>query len=395
MIKIKVKSSACRSIDNRHPWLFSGAVCLEKQLPVNGEQVMIVDENRKFFCYGTFSLNSKIAVRIWSFDEKEPISYELISKRISEALQKRKLNPLLSEGNSMRIIFSESDMIPGLIVDKIGSWVVCQFSSAGAVYFKNEIIKAIKQNIECDGIYERSDSDIMQKEGIESNVGVLFGSEPPDFLTVEENGLKYKVNIKSGHKTGFYLDQRLNRLAVAKYVKDKTVLDCFSYSGGFALNCLSVGVSKVTCVDSSCDALTILKDNIISNNLDLNKVEIIEAKVGEQLRKFRDSRKSFDIIILDPPKFINDRKNLESGMRAYKDINLLAMKLLNKNGILASFSCSQPMQEHLFKQMIAYAAKDSGKDVQIIEKLLQSPDHPILTNFPESEYLKGVIAIAN
>lgn len=395
MIKIKIKASAYKSIENRHPWLFTGAIYMEKQTPVNGEQVMIVDESGNFLCYGTFSLNSKIAVRIWSFNEKDPISYELIEKRISEALEKRKLNPLLVEGNSQRIIFSESDMLPGLIVDKIDSWLVCQFSSAGTIYFKDEIIKALRQNIECDGIYERSDSDIMQKEGVETSTGVLFGSEPPDFLSVKENGLKYKVDIKGGHKTGFYLDQRVNRLAVAKYTKGKNVLDCFSYSGGFALNSLRAGAAKVTCVDSSCDALEIFKNNILSNNLDGSKVEIIEAKVGEQLRKFRDSRRFFDVIILDPPKFINDRKNLESGMRAYKDINLLAIKLLNKNGILATFSCSQSMQDYLFKQMLAYAAKDSGRDVQIIETLLQSPDHPILTSFPESEYLKGVIAIVS
>lgn len=395
MASVIIRQEKCRTLKYKHPWIFSGAIKRIEGSPVSGETVEIYTERNELVGRGAYSSKSKIAIRMWSFDAEEKISKEFFIKRISSSMESRKKNQILSEGNAVRLIFAESDGIPGVIVDKFADYLVCQFLSTGAEYHKKTIVEILHDLMPCTGIYERSDVEIREKEGLPLISGIIAGTEPPPLLEIEENNLKFYVDIKNGHKTGFYLDQRINRSLVAKYAKDNEVLDCFTYTGGFSISALKAGAKRVISVDSSGPALEILRKNIELNNIDSSKSELVEAKVAEQLRKYRDMGKQFDMIILDPPKFIYDRAHLEQAIRAYKDLNLLGIKLLKPGGILASFSCSQPMEENLFQKIISYAATDANKNVQILHKLCQSPDHPIAINFPESAYLKGLICKIN
>lgn len=391
MISVILKREAIRTLKYRHPWVFSGAIKSLERTPLSGETLEVHSEDGEVLGYGSYSPKSKIAIRMWSFSEKEKLNEDFIRKRLTDAISFRLKSNLSNEANCARLVFAESDSIPGLIVDKFADYIVCQFLFAGTEYWKETIVSILNELIPNKGIYERSDVEVREKEGLPLLKGVLSGSEPPELLEINEGSIKYHIDIKNGHKTGFYLDQRINRLRVGQYAKDAEVLDCFTYTGGFSIAALKGGAGKVISVDSSATALEALKKNVELNGLDLSKSELVEAKVAEQLRKYRDSARQFDMIILDPPKFIYDRAHLEQATRAYKDINLLAIKLLRKNGILATFSCSQPMTDELFQKMVSYAAVDAGKNVQILEKLSQSPDHPIALNFPESAYLKGLI----
>lgn len=391
MLSAILKKDTVRTLKYHHPWIFSGAVKAIEGTPKSGESLEIRSEDGETLGYGSYSPKSKIAIRMWSFSDKDILDEELIRKRISDAISFRLKRSFFDGSDCCRLIFAEADGIPGLIVDKFADYLVCQFLFAGAEYWKGTIVSILNALIPNSGIYERSDVDIREKEGLPLITGVLSGSEPPDLIEIKEGNIKYHIDIKNGHKTGFYLDQRVNRLRVAQYAKGVEVLDCFTYTGGFSIAALKGGAKKVISIDSSAPALEALKKNVELNGLDISKSELLDAKVAEQLRKYRDSARQFDMIILDPPKFIYDRAHLEQATRAYKDINLLAIKLLRNNGILATFSCSQPMTEELFQKMVSYAAVDAGKSVQILEKLNQSPDHPIALNFPESAYLKGLI----
>ena len=391
MAKVIIKQEICKTLKYRHPWIFSGAIKRIEGAPAAGETVEIYTEKNEFVGLGAYSPKSKIAIRMWSFEPGEKISKEFFAKKISHSIESRKKNQILLAGNSVRLVFAESDGIPGLIVDKFADYLVCQFLSAGVEYHKKVIIEVLQGLMPCTGIYERSDVEIREKEGLPLISGILAGTDPPELLEIEENNLKFYIDIKHGHKTGFYLDQRMNRSLVAEYAKGNEVLDCFTYTGGFSVSALNAGAKRVTSVDSSGPALEMVRKNIELNSLDSTKLELVEAKVAEQLRKYRDMGKQFDMIILDPPKFIYDRSHLEQAARAYKDINLLGIKLLKPGGILATFSCSQPMGEEMFQQMISYAAADANKNVQVLHKLWQSPDHPVAVNFPESSYLKGLL----
>ncbi|HBM15834.1 MAG TPA: 23S rRNA (cytosine(1962)-C(5))-methyltransferase RlmI [Lentisphaeria bacterium] len=391
MLSAIIKRGSANTLKYRHPWIFSGAIKKINGSPVMGETLEIRSEDDEIIGYGSYSPVSKIAIRIWSFSDKEKLDESLIRQKVESAVNFRSSRMFSRNSNCVRLVFGEADGIPGLIVDKFAEYLVCQFLFTGTEFHKDIIVSILNELVPNKGIYERSDVDIREKEGLPLSVGVLSGSEPPDSIEINEGSIKYYIDIKKGHKTGFYLDQRINRLRVANYSNEMEVLDCFAYIGGFSIASLKGGAKRVTSVDSSSSALESLKRNVELNGLDLTKSETIEAKVAEQLRKYRDYGKQFDMIILDPPKFIYDRAHLEHASRAYKDINLLAMKLLRKNGILATFSCSQPMTEELFQKILSYASADSGRTVQILEKLSQSPDHPIALNFPESAYLKGLI----
>ncbi|WP_290660476.1 class I SAM-dependent rRNA methyltransferase, partial [Ignavibacterium sp.] len=293
--------------------------------------------------------------------------------------------------NVYRLINSENDLLPGLIVDVYNKYLVCQFLSAGAVFWKKEIVGILSELLKPKCIFERSDSESLVKEKLEKNVGVLLGEEPPELIEVKENNLKFFVNIKSGHKTGFYIDQRDNRKLLGEFVKDKSVLNCFCYTGGFSLYAKSAEASHLTNIDSSSEALTLITKNFELNNYSIDNVENIEGDVFKLLRKFRDENRKFDVIILDPPKFAESVSQVTKAARGYKDINLLAMKLLNRGGFLFTFSCSGHISQELFRKIVDDAAIDSGRIVKIIRQLTQSSDHPVLSSFPEGLYLKGFI----
>ena len=395
MTIIKLKKNRQRSLERKHPWVFSGAIDSIKDPSKNGETVKVVSVDGKFLGWGAYSAKSQISVRIWSFDENEKIDTEFFKRQFEQAIELRTQIIDTKNSNAYRLVNSESDGLPVLIVDKYTDYLVCQFLSAGAEFWKDEIVKLLSSLLNPTGVYERSDLDVREKEGLIPARGVLFGKEPSDLVEIIENRNKFFVDIKNGHKTGFYLDQRDNRNLLGNFSSGKEILNCFSFSGGFSVYALKSGADKVINVDSSIDALELAEKNLILNGIVSSKYENINDDIFKYLRKLRDANKQFDIIILDPPKFAESVSQIEKASRGYKDINLLAIKLLKKGGVLFTFSCSGHITSELFNKIIADAALDSGRKVSIVKYLTQSPDHTVLTNFPEGLYLKGLVCKVN
>ena len=391
MNSIILKKSVDSFIKRKHPWIFSGALEKVDGNPSKGETVQIFTSEKKLVGLGSFSPSSQIRVRVWTFNPEEKIDEAFFRGKIDQAKSLREKILNVYTTNAYRIINSESDGLPGLIIDRYGEYIVCQFLSSGVEFFKEVITDILNDMFKPKGIYERSNVDVREKEGLKSAIGSLRGTEPEDLVEILENGFKFLVDIKEGHKTGFYLDQRDNRKLVSAFAKEKTVLNCFSYTGGFSVYALAFGAEKVTQVESSASALDLSLRNFELNNLNSSSVENINDDVFTVLRKFRDERKTFDLIILDPPKFAESASQIQKASRGYKDINLLAIKLLNPGGILFTFSCSGHVSQELFQKIVSDAALDSGRQVKIIKWLTQSSDHPVLTNFPEGFYLKGLV----
>ena len=386
-----------KSLLRRHPWIFSGAIQHADNDIGLGETVELLSSNQQFLARASYSPNSQIRARVWTF-ENEPVDKEFFRKRIRSAITGRS-HLLLGEAaegvevrpNSYRLIYAESDNIPGLIVDRYDELLVLQSLTAGSEFWKETLADLLLEETGLSMIYERSDADVRELEGLEPKVGILRGVIPESQIAIHENGLKFKVNLAAGHKTGFYLDQRENRRRVREFAKDKDVLDCFCYTGGFTVNALAGGAKSVLSIDSSADALALAKENVVLNDLSIEKTSFLEGDVFQLLRKFRDENRSFDMIILDPPKFAPTAAQAEKAARGYKDINLLAFKLLRPGGILVTFSCSSGVDAALFQKIIAGAALDAGVEAQIVEHLSQRSDHPISLHFPEGAYLKGLI----
>jgi 23S rRNA (cytosine1962-C5)-methyltransferase len=391
MSSIILKKSADSFIKRKHPWIFSGAIDKVEGDPSNGETVQIFTSNKTPIGYSSFSPSSQIRVRVWSFNPEEKIDADFFRTKISLASSLRENIIDTSNTNAYRIINAESDGLPGLIVDRYADYLVCQFLSSGAEFFKETVIEVLYNIFKPAGIYERSDVEVRTKEGLQPSQGLLKGNPPGDQIEVRENGLKFLIDIKNGHKTGFYLDQRDNRKLISEFSKGKNVLNCFSYTGGFSVYALASGAEKVTQIEASSSAIELSTKNFELNNLNSSLIENINGDVFEVLRKFRDERKTFDLIILDPPKFTDSTSQIQKASRGYKDINLLALKLLNPGGVLFTFSCSGHISPELFQKIIAGAALDSGREVKIIKQLTQSSDHPVSLNFPEGLYLKGLV----
>ena len=386
-----LKKGRERSLLHSHPWVFSGAVEKIVEIKQNGETVEIRSFDGERLAIASFSEFSQIIARVWTFDTSEKINKDYLLKQIQNAQKLRLSMDLDSNTNAYRIINTEADGIPGLIVDKYDKYLVCQFLSAGAEFWRENIIEILAEEFNPVGIYERSDTDSRTKEGLEKRTGVIYGQEPSSEIALNEEGVKYYVDIKTGHKTGFYLDQRENRRKIKGYCLGKDVLNGFSYTGGFGIAAFVAGANCVTNIDTSAESLNMVAKNLVFNELDPSKSEQVEGDVFKVLRTYRDSGKSFDLIILDPPKFAESKNQLEGALRGYKDINLLAFKLLRPGGILFTFSCSGHIVPELFRKVVSDAAIDSGKKVQQIAVLQQSADHPVLMSFPESFYLKGLI----
>ena len=393
MSSVILKKAADSFIKRKHPWIFSGAIEKVDGNPSNGETVQIFTSNKILVRYGSYSPSSQIRVRVWSFNPEEKIESDFFRRKISLASEIRKQILDTSKTNAYRIINAESDGLPGLIVDRYSEYLVCQFLSAGAEFNKNLIIEILDDVFNPAGIYERSDVEVRTREALQPTRGVIKGKDPDELIKVEENGFRFLVDLKNGHKTGFYLDQRDNRELILQFAKEKTVLNCFSYTGGFSVYALASGAKSVTQIDTSSSALELANKNIELNGLNISCVENINGDVFNVLRKFRDERKTFDLIILDPPKFAESASQIQQASRGYKDINLLAMKLLNPGGIIFTFSCSGHISQELFQKIIAGAALDSEREVKIIKQLTQAADHPVALNFPEGLYLKGLVCL--
>ena len=398
MDTIILKSGREKSLIRRHPWVFSGAVQKVEGQPGLGDTVLVKSSKGQVLGIAAYSPHSSIRARIWEFGDAEdelPLAErfpDFLKEKMRIAIYNRINSKLFnSSNNAIRLIHAESDGLPGLIVDQYNDWLVVQFLTAGVEKWKELIVENLAEITGLKNIYERSDVDVRKLENLPEKSGVLMGSQPPAEIEIVENGMRFLVDIQHGHKTGFYLDQRDNRYAMQKYVKGKRVLNCFSYTGGFSVSCLAAGAQQVVSIDSSEDVLALGKRNLALNELPADKAEWICADVFHELRAMRDRRESFDVIILDPPKFAPTAAQVRSAARGYKDINLLAFKLLNPGGILATFSCSGGVDRALFQKIVADAALDAGVEAQILEYLSQAADHPIALNFPEGEYLKGLI----
>ncbi|MCZ7615009.1 MAG: class I SAM-dependent methyltransferase [Ignavibacteriaceae bacterium] len=352
MSSVFLKKSADSFIKRKHPWIFSGAIEKVEGNPANGETIQIFSSNKTLVGVGSYSPSSQIQVRVWSFNPEEKIDKDFFRKKFLAASQFRKRIVDTSQTNAYRIINSENDGLPGLIVDRYADYLICQFLSSGSDFHKKIITETLDEVFNPIGIYERSDVEIRIKEGLEPTKGTLSGKEPDDLIQILENGLKFSVDVKNGHKTGFYLDQRDNRKLVSEFSRGKNVLNCFSYTGGFSVYALSSGAKNLTQIEASESALDLSTKNIELNNPDDSKIENISGDVFEVLRKFRDERRTFDLIILDPPKFAESESQIQKASRGYKDINLLAIKLLNPGGILFTFSCSGHISQELFQKLL-------------------------------------------
>lgn len=390
MHNIRLKAGRDKSLARKHPWVFSGAIREPEESIENGATVNIVSANGQPLAKGAYSPESQIRVRIWTFNPDEEVNPGYFRNRIENAIKLRdKMLP--GDYTAYRVINAESDGLPGLIVDRYSDFLVCQFLSAGAEYFKEEITRELQTIFSPAGIYERSDVDTRIKEGLTRQSGILAGAEPPDLIRVEQASLKFLVDIRQGHKTGMYLDQHENRKVIVRMAKDNEILNCFAYTGGFVLAALRGGASGVTNIEASAEAIAVLDKQVGLNGFNTDNIENIQGDVFEILRKYRDSGKQFDMVILDPPKFVASAQQIRRGCRGYKDINMLAMRLLRKNGSLITFSCSGHVSSELFQKVVADAALDVQREARIIEFLGQPFDHPVALNFPEGRYLKGLV----
>ena len=394
MHKLFVNAQGEKSLQRRHPWLFSGAVQPAGPPPACGETVAVHAADGRWLAWGAFSPSSQIRVRIWSFDPDERIDDGFFQHRLQAALALRRKLPHSGQATARRWVNAESDGLPGLIVDQYADYLVCQFLAAGAEHFKELILTQLQALIPAQGIYERSDAEVRLKEGLACRCGLLRGQAPPELVTIECRELRMAVDLLQGHKTGAYLDQIDNQARVLSYCGQAEVLNCFSYTGGFGLQALKGGAAHVTQIDASQAALEISRRNVTLNALDEGRVAHLCGNVFQVLRKFRDAGRQFDLIVLDPPKFVAAKAQLVKGSRGYKDINLLALKLLRPGGVLFTFSCSGLMPPLLFQKIVADAALDAGRRVAVIGRLDQPADHPVALNFPEGHYLKGLICVA-
>lgn len=383
---LTLKPGREKSLKRRHPWVFSGAVAKMPAGADAGDTVAVGAADGEFLALAAFNPQSQIVGRVWDWRERE-IDGTFFFERIARAVALRER--LLPACEAVRLVHAESDGLPGVVIDRYGDVVVMQLSSAGAMRWRDAIADAVEQVVKPKTIFERSDADVLALEGLQPQIGLVRGAPPPSDMTVTDAGARFEIDVPHGHKTGFYLDQRDNRLRVRDLAAGCEVLDCFAYSGGFTINALKGGAKSVTSVDSAGPALAILRRNAILNKLPAP--ECIEGDVFQVLRKMRDQARSFDLIVLDPPKFAPTAAHAEKAARAYKDINLLGFKMLKPGGLLFTFSCSGGVSRDLFQKIVAGAALDAGVDARIVNHLSAGADHPVALNFPESEYLKGVV----
>ena len=388
--KLKLKQGREKSLRRRHPWIFSGAVDRVEGNPAAGASIEIVAAGGEFLGRGAFSPASQIRARVWTFEADESINAGFFRRRLARAIESRRRLGLLDPRGGCRLVFSESDGLPGLIVDRYGAYVVCQFLSAGAEAWRGTIVELLVELCKPEGIYERSEGGGRHKEGLPSRRGVLAGTETPREIEVVAGDVRFVVDIVNGQKTGAYLDQQRNRERVAAHSHDADVLDAFSYSGGFSIVCLRSGAKSATLVDSSAEALTLAERDTAVNSV-RERCRFITGNVFDELRALRQTGARFDVVVLDPPKFVHSADQVNAGSRGYKDINMLGLALVRPGGVLATFSCSGHVDAALFQKIVAGAAVDAGRTAQILERLAQPPDHPIATEFPEADYLKGLI----
>ncbi|MBR2632971.1 MAG: class I SAM-dependent methyltransferase [Lentisphaeria bacterium] len=388
--KIILKKGREKSLLRRHPWVFSGAVDKITGAPSSGDTVKVVSASNEFLAYAAYSEKSQLTARCWSFDEEEYVNEEFFRSRLLRAKALRDQLQLNDSSSGCRLVYSESDGLPGVIIDRFGKWGVAQFLSAGSEKFRDIIGKLALEIFGLDGIYERSDTSVRSKENLAERKGMLAGSELPEEIEVIENGLRFSVDPRHGQKTGFYFDLRDVRSLVSKYAPGKKMLNAFCFTGGFACAALKAGASSVLNLDSSRPALAQAEKNLRLNGFD-SGFENRAVDCFEELKKLVSAGEKFDFIILDPPKLVESRNSLERGCRAYQFLARMGYRLLNPGGVLFNLSCSGLMEMPLFQKITCDAALEAGVDAVIIDTLRQGADHPVMLTVPETAYLKGLV----
>jgi len=388
-----LRANRDRSVKRHHPWIFSGGVARVDGNPGPGDTVLVKAADSTALGWAAYSPASQIRARMWTFEPDEEVDAEFVAGRVAAAAARRA--PLLGSGltDSARLVFSEADGVPGLVADRYGDTVVCQLTTAGADAWREVLAGALAALPGVACVYERSDADVREREGLGQRVGLLRGQVPSSDLVAHEAGFRFAVDVAGGHKTGFYLDQRDARAAVASWAAGRRVLNVFGYTGAFSVIAASRGAASVTTIDSSGPALSIAARNGGLNGVDVG--ELVEADAFAALRGLRDRARQYDLILLDPPKLANTEAQVDKASRAYKDLNLLAVKLLAPGGVLMTWSCSGAMPMELFQKVVAGAALDARRAVRIIGRLHQPADHPVPLAFPEAEYLKGLVLHAD
>jgi len=391
LAELHLKPGRDRSVRLRHPWLFSGSVRDVHGDPAPGDTVEVLSAEGEWLARAAYSPRSQILARIWTWQSPEEIGPEFFAARLRRAIDARRSLPSLRETDSYREVHAESDGLPGMILDRYGEVRVVQFLAAGAERWREAILAAILERGDCRAVYERSDADVRELEGLPARAGLLWGDLPETRIDIRENGLRYHVDLAQGHKTGFYLDQRENRAVFRSLLSGGEVLNGFAYTGAFTVAALAAGASRVVSLESSAPALAMAQENVAFNGQAAGSCEWVAGDAFGELRKLRDRARTFDAVVLDPPRFAATASQAPKAARGYKDINLLAFKLLRPGGLLFTFSCSGGVSPELFQKIVAGAALDAGVEATVVGWLGQPADHPVLLSFPEGRYLKGLI----
>ena len=381
-----------KSVLRKHPWLFSGSIAQLDGRARPGDTVDVVAHDGRPLARAAWSPASQIRARVWSFDAEEVVDHAFFKRRVAAAVARRDALPELAGQQGLRLVHAESDGLPGVVADRYGDTVVVQLTSAGADKWRGAIADALAKATGCARIYERSDVEVRSLEGLQPVTGWLHGAASGEETVIEENGVRMAVDFIGGHKTGFYLDQRENRRRLATLARDRRVLNCFCYTAGFSLQALAGGAREVVSLDSSGPALDTARRNLALNpRLDAARAIWLEADVFAELRTLRASGERYDLVVLDPPKFAHTAAHAERAARAYKDINIGALRLLAPGGLLMTYSCSGGVTPDLFQKIVAGAALDAGRSARIVQRLQGAADHPVDLAFPEGDYLKGLL----
>ena len=390
-----LKKGREKSLKRRHPWIFSGAVAHVVGKPAPGDTVEVRSAEGAVLAAAAWSPASQIRARVWSFEPGATIDAAFLRARVARAVALRAALPAARHTNALRLVHAESDGLPGVVVDRYADVLVAQFLSAGAERWREAILDALVEETGCEAIYERSDAEVRKLEGLEARVGFVRGNREARRCPIVEHGLNFRVDVEEGQKTGFFLDQRDNRQRIRALAAGREVLDGFCYTGGFAVAALAGGAARVVAVESSAPALEVARENLAANPLDASRVEFVKADAFAHLRKLRDQGAKFGLVVLDPPKFAPTAAQAANAARAYKDVNLQAFKLLAPGGLLATFSCSGGVSAELFQSIVAGAALDAGVEAVILDRFHAAPDHPVALEFPEGDYLKGLLVLRN
>ena len=389
MSDVYLKPSRGKSIRNRHPWIYSGAIQRIEGSPETGEMVSVRAADGEMLAQGYLNRRSQIAVRLLTWGTQEPITPDFWRQRLQASIARRQTLAADPETDAYRLVFAESDGLPGLIVDRYGDYLVLQALTAGIDRRKGMLAEQLANLLKPRGILERSDVDVRAQEGLEPVTGLLWGEPPPKRVTIRENGHRFEVDLYRGHKTGFYLDQRNSRADLARHCANRSLLNVFCYTGGFSVYAAAAGAGQITNLDASRPAL-----ELAESNMALNGLPEPESWQGDAFQVLRDLVRrdlQYDVVVLDPPKFAHSRGQLQRATRGYKDINMLSMRLTRPGGLLATFSCSGHMGGDLFQKVLFGAALDVGRPARIVERYAQGSDHPVLLSFPEGYYLKGLL----